>query len=155
MNDGVMLAFLPTTGSWCKQELPHMTLVYGGTLDDVSYAAFGDMAKDALTVARIMRRPFELDVIGIEQFGDEGEKVDVLKLSSSPMIEAARRQVQMWNMSEKPFTPHATIGPEGSAEGELPTKLQFDRIVAVWGPKKLVFRLGGHYYDETTKDQDY
>lgn len=152
--DGVMIAFLPTQVGWCKQPLPHMTLVYAGTLDNVSYAAFGDLAKDAITVARMMRRPFELDVLGIEQFGDEGKKVDVLTLSSTPDIEAARRHVQMWNMSEKPFTPHATIGPEGSAEGELPTKLYFDRIVAVWGPKKLVFRLGGHYRDEPV-DAEY
>lgn len=155
MQDGVMLAFLPTSTSWCKQELPHMTLVYAGTLDDVSYAAFGDLAKDALSVARLMRRPFELDVLGIEQFGDEGQKVDVLRLSSNSAIDMARRHVQMWNASEKPFNPHATIGPEGSAEGDIPTKLYFDRIAAVWGPKKLFFRLGSVLYDEPVRDRDY
>lgn len=142
MNPGVMVAFLPTNGEWCKQPLPHMTLVYCGTIDDVSYAQFGDIAKDAISVARLIRRPFMLDVVGIEQFGDDGEKVDVLKLGSTSMVELARKHVQMWNASEKPFTPHATIGPEGSAEGELPTRLYFDRIAAVWGPKQLVFRLG-------------
>lgn len=148
INDGVMLAFLPTNGSWCKQELPHMTLVYCGTIDDVSYAQFGDIAKDAISVARLVRRPFSLDVLGIEQFGDEGQKVDVLKLGGTPLIDMARRHVQIWNASEKPFTPHATIGPEGSAEGELPTQLFFDRIVAVWGPKQLVFRLGSQPRDD-------
>jgi 2'-5' RNA ligase len=147
INEGVMLAFLPTDGSWCKQPLPHMTLVYAGTMDDVSYTAFGDLAKDALSVARLVRRPFSLDVLGIEQFGDEGQKVDVLKLQSTSTVELARRHVQMWNASEKPFTPHATIGPEGSAEGEIPTALYFDRIVAVWGPKTLTFRLGGEPRD--------
>lgn len=148
MNDGVMLAFVPAGGEeWCKQPDPHMTLVYAGIIDDVSYAAFGDLAKDALTVARILRRPFALDVEGIEQFGgnDDGPRVDVLKLRSIPELEAARRYVQQWNASQHPFTPHATIGPEGSAEGVLPTKLYFDRIEAVWGPKKLIFRLGSDY----------
>ncbi len=123
-----------------------MTLVYCGTIDDVSYAAFGDLCKEALTVSRVLRRPFALDVLGVEQFGDEGQKVDVLRLEEKPEIATARKLVQMWNASEKPFTPHATIGPEGSAEGEIPTKLFFDRIIAVWGPKHLIFRLGNGDY---------
>ena len=154
MQTGVMIAFLPSNGEWCKQELPHMTLVYCGTIDDVSYAQFGDIAKDAIAVARMFKRPFELEVVGIEQFGDEGEKVDVLKLSSTPAIDSARRLVQMWNASEKPFTPHATVGPEGSAEGHLPTKLYFDRVIATWGPKKLIFGLGSMYND-VSRDRDY
>lgn len=149
MNDGVMLAFIPAGAEqWCKQPDPHMTLVYCGTLDDVSYTAFGDLAKDAISVARMLKRPFVLDVEGIAQFGgnDDGPRVDVLKLASTSQIEMARRYVQQWNMSEHPFTPHVTIGPEGSAEGDLPTQLYFDRILAAWGPKQLTFRLGlGEY----------
>lgn len=149
INDGVMIAFLPRNGEqFVRQPLPHMTLVYCGTLDDVSYAQFGDIAKDAISVARLVRRPFVLDVLGVEQFGDEGQKVDVLRLASNSTIEMARRHVQMWNASEKPFTPHITIGPEGSADGELPTQLFFDRITAVWGPKQLTFRLGGSPHDD-------
>lgn len=149
MMNGVMIAFLPTNGLWCKQPDPHMTLVYCGTIEDVSYAQFGDIAKDALAVARLMRRPFPLDVLGIEQFGgnDDGPRVDVLKLQSTSQLEMARRHVQIWNASQHPFNPHATIGPEGSAEGELPTLLYFDRIAAVWGPKQLTFRLGGSPHD--------
>lgn len=147
MNDGVMIAFLPTNTEWCRQPLAHMTLVYCGTIDDVSYAQFGDIAKDAISLNRIIRRPFMLDVVGIEQFGgnEDGPRVDVLKLQSTPEMELARRHVQMWNASEHPFNPHATIGPEGSAEGELPTKLYFDRVLAQWGPKSLIFRLGSDY----------
>ena len=144
MNNGCMIALLPTHGGWCKQPLPHMTLVYCGTIDDVSYAQFGDIAKDAIAVARLLRRPFSLEVLGLEQFGDEGERVDVLKLGETSQIAVARRHVQMWNASEKPFTPHATIGPEGSAEGVIPTELTFDRVAAVWGPKKLEFYLGNY-----------
>jgi 2'-5' RNA ligase len=148
MNDGVMLAFIPAGGEmWCKQPDPHMTLVYAGTIDDVSYPAFGELCKDALNVVRIIRRPFVLQVTGVEQFGgnDDGPVVDVLKLEKTRELEMARRIVQTWNRSEHPFSPHATIGPEGSAEGELPTQLYFDRIEAAWGPKKLIFRLGIDY----------
>lgn len=148
MNDGVMLAFIPAGGEeWCKQPDPHMTLVYAGTMDDITYPMFGEMAKDALTVARMLRRPFQLDVVGVDQFGGnaDGPVVDVLKLSMTPEVEMARRYVNHWNRSDHPFSPHATIGPEGSAEGILPTKLYFDRIEAVWGPKKLIFRLGSDY----------
>jgi 2'-5' RNA ligase len=149
MNTGVMLAFLPTNGDWCRQPLPHMTLVYAGTIDDVSYTAFGDLCKDALTVARMLRRGFLLDVTGVEQFGDE-QRVDVLKLQETPELLTARKIVEYWNASEHPFNAHATIGPEGSAEGELPTQLYFDRILASWGPKNLTFRLGSspHRYDD-------
>jgi 2'-5' RNA ligase len=145
MNDGVMLAFIPLGGEeWCKQPDPHMTLVYAGTIDDVTYPAFGELCKDALNVVRVLRRPFMLNVTGVEQFGgnDDGPVVDVLKLESTREIQMARRIVQTWNKSQHPFDPHATIGPEGSADGILPTQLYFDRILAAWGPKKLIFRLG-------------
>ena len=144
MNDGVMLAFLPTYTDWCKQPLAHMTLVYAGTIDNVSYTAFGDLCKDALVVARTLRRGFLLDVTGVEVFGDE-QKVDVLKLQETPELLTARRIVEYWNASEHPFAAHATIGPEGSAEGELPTKLYFDKILCSWGPRNLTFRLGSDY----------
>jgi hypothetical protein len=52
VSDGVMLAFLPTDTSWCQQPLPHMTLVYAGTIADLPMSAFNDLAKDAITVAR-------------------------------------------------------------------------------------------------------
>lgn len=144
-SNGVMLAFLPAETYWCKQPLPHMTLVYCGTVEDVSFAQFNDIAKDALSVVRLMRRPFVLDVTGVDVFGgnDDGPKVDVLTLGVTPQLQMARRLVQMWNASQHPFNPHTTVGPEGSAEGDLPTQLYFDRLLASWGPKRLIFRLGG------------
>lgn len=145
MNDGVMLALLPTNGEWCKQPLPHMTLVYAGTIDDVSYTAFGDLCKDALTVVRLLRRPLLLDVTGVEVFGDE-QKVDVLRLGPTPDLLTARKIVEYWNASQHPFSPHATVGPEGSVDGEIPTKLYFDRLYASWGPRNLTFRLGSGDY---------
>lgn len=150
-----MLAFVPVETYWCKQPLPHMTLVYCGTVEDVSMAQFNDIAKDALAVVRLMKRPFTLDVTGIDTFGGDdadNPKVDVLTLGITPQLQMARRLVQIWNASQHPFNPHATIGPEGSAEGELPTQLYFDRLIATWGPKQMSFRLGGGDYP---RDRDY
>lgn len=141
--NGAMIAFLPTDGSWCRQSLPHMTLVYAGTTDELQSTDFNDLGKDALVVARSMR-PFALDVTGVEVFGDE-EKVDVLTLYPSPQLLTARRLVEKWNKSEHPFNAHATIGPEGSAEGMLPSKLYFDRIHVGWGNQNMVFALDMHY----------
>lgn len=140
--DGVMIAFVPTDGSWCKQPLPHLTLVYAGSLIDLPLSAFNELAKDAISVARTTR-PFSLDVLGVEVFGEE-EKVDVLRFQSTPQLELARRLVEKWNASEHPFSPHCTIGPEGSAEGNLPTRLWFEQIIVAWGNRLLRFSLGDY-----------
>lgn len=142
MSTGVMLAFVPTDGEWCKQPDPHMTLVYCGSIEEVPFEKFNDLAKDAITLARTMR-PFTLDVLGVDVFGDE-EKVDVLRLESTSMVQMARSFVEKWNASQHPFNPHATVGPQGSAEGLLPTKLYFEEIQAVWGNRELRFRLGSY-----------
>lgn len=134
-----MIAFLPVDGSWCKQPLPHLTLVYAGSMIDLPITAFNDLAKDAITVSRTMR-PFSLDVLGVEVFGEE-EKVDVLRLSETPRLQTARRLVEKWNASEHPFNPHCTVGPEGSAEGNLPTVLYFNQIAVAWGNRVLNFQL--------------
>lgn len=140
MNDGVMIAYLPTDGSWCKQPLPHMTLVYAGTLRDHEYSDFNRLAKDAIMMSRLTA-PFSLNVTGVEVFGDE-EKVDVLTLSSTPELIRARELVEPWNRSEhREFKPHATVGPIGSARGVLPTKLHFDRIIVCFGNEEMIFRL--------------
>lgn len=140
MSDGVMIAFLPTDGSWCKQDLPHMTLVYAGTTDELAPTAFNELAKDAVSVARLTG-PFTLDILGVDVFGDE-PKVDVLRLHPTARLLTARQLVERWNASEyKEFSPHATVGPEGSAEGDVPPQLYFDRIMVGWGYKRLVFPL--------------
>lgn len=153
MSTGVMLAFLPTDGSWCQQPLPHLTLVYAGTIQDLAETVLNELAKDALTVAR-QTRPFSLDVTGIEVFGGDSEdnpKVDVLTLQPTPSILAARHLVENWNASQHPFNPHVTVGPEGSASGNLPTQLYFDRILVAWGNRNLVFPLGGYASDGISK----
>lgn len=143
MSDGIMIAYLPTDGSWCKQPLPHMTLVYAGTLLEHEYSAFNQLAKDAITVAR-MSYGFSLDVTGVEVFGEGEEQVEVLTLSSTPELIRARELVEHWNKSQyTEFKPHATVGRLGSARGELPTRLYFDRIIVSFGNEEMVFRLEG------------
>jgi len=147
MSDGIMIAYLPTDGSWCKQPLPHMTLVYAGTLQDHDYSTFNRLAKDAITASRLSG-PFSLEVTGVEVFGDE-EKVDVLTLSSTPELIRARQLVEGWNMSQhSEFKPHATVGPIGSARGVLPTKLYFDRIMVAFGNEDMTFRLSHDYAEK-------
>lgn len=141
MSDGIMIAYLPTDGSWCKQPLPHMTLVYAGTLQEHEYSDFNRIAKDAIMVSRLTP-PFSVDVTGIEVFGEGEEQVDVLRLSATPELIRARELVQHWNKSQyTEFKPHATVGPVGSARGMLPTKLYFDRIIVSFGNEEMIFRL--------------
>lgn len=135
-----MIAYLPTEGGWCKQPLPHMTLVYAGTLAEHDYSDFNQLAKDAISVSRLTP-PFSLDVTGVEVFGEE-DKVEVLTLSTTPELIRARELVEYWNASEyRDFKPHATVGPLGSARGVLPTKLYFDRIMVAFGNENMTFRL--------------
>lgn len=149
-----MLAFIPTDGSWCQQPLPHLTLVYGGTIEDLEPPVFNELAKDAITVAR-QTSPFSLDVTGVEVFGEDDEKVDVLTLQPTPPLLAARQLVEKWDVSQHPFSPHCTIGPEGSAEGVLPTRLYFDRILVGWGNRDLSFPLGGYPSDNVGAKRAY
>lgn len=150
MSTGAMLAFLPTDGSWCQQSLPHLTLVYCGTIEELPLSSFNELAKDAITVAR-QTSPFSLDVTGVEVFGEDDEKVDVLTLRAISPLLAARHLVEGWNASQHPFNPHCTIGPEGSAQGILPTRLYFDRILVGWGNRTLSFPLGGYPSEGNSK----
>jgi 2'-5' RNA ligase len=167
MNDQAMIAFLPTDTSWCKQEFPHMTLVYAGRITDRAASDFNTMAKDAITCARIMGS-FSLEVSGLEVFGPKGstdpsEQVDVLTFLPTSKLLAARQIVDYWNASEfKEFRPHVTIGPTGSAANNpmtdpygksmeisgnpaYPTSLYFHQIAACWGDEKLIFNLRSEY----------
>lgn len=151
------MAFLPADGSWCKQPDPHMTLVYGGETESRVPADFNTMAKDAMTVARIMG-PFTLEVTGVEVFGEPGEQVDVLTLHPTPALLGARQLVEYWDKSGFPeYKPHATIGPVGSANSfetevngykrsGLPRSIYFNQIVTVWGDRRIVFNLGAEAY---------
>lgn len=141
MSNGVMLAYLPTNTDWCKQDLPHMTLVYCGTTDDLQPSDQNSLAKDCLSAARITGA-FALPVTGVEVFGEAGQEVDVLTLYSSREVLLARQLVEKWNASQfKDFKAHATIGPKGSAAGTLPMVLFFDRLMLAWGDQQMIFPL--------------
>lgn len=131
-----------------------MTLVWGGPIADRTEADHNRLIKDGISALRLTKN-FNLPVTGIEQLGDEGERVDVLALYPSPELLLARNLVSSWDSGEfSDYMPHATIGPEGSAaavmenpplysEGyrrqALPTRLYFNRIAICWGDKRTIF----------------
>lgn len=167
MSDSAMIAFLPANGSWCKQDFPHMTLVYSGLIEGRDISEFNAMGKDAISAARVTGS-FSLSVTGIETLGDEGEEVDVLTLYPTPQLLVARSIVDSWNKSEfSEFLPHATIGPAGSAYAQqippssyemergqtryrsgdmLPSNIFFDRLAVCWGDDRLIFNLSSYDY---------
>jgi 2'-5' RNA ligase len=161
-----MIAFLPTNGSWCKQDFPHMTLVYAGDIADRPTSEFNEMAKDAISAARVVKS-FSLNVVGVETLGDAGEEVDALMLFPTPQLLVAYNMVApRWNKSEfTDYLPHATIGPAGSAYAQtypvnntddvsysnrrkdtLPASLYFDRLAVCWGDDKMIFSLSEFDY---------
>lgn len=136
----VMVALLPITTDWCKIALPHMTLVYAGQIEDLRPTDFNELAKIAASVA-MEYHPIQLDVNGIAVFGQEPEKVEVLKLQATPDLLRMQRRFASWSASEFPFNPHCTIGPAGSFTGNLPPALAFDRILVQWGEESIQFWL--------------
>lgn len=142
-SDSVMIALLPTRTDWSSLELPHVTLVYAGQFKDLSEGEFNAIAKDAVSIATLTR-PFSLQVTGVEVFGGDGDNpVDVLTLQPTTQLLALRNIVENWNASQHDFSPHATIGPEGSSDSivNMPSFLTFDRIAACWGDTRLIYPL--------------
>lgn len=141
-SDGVMIALLPSGSSeWCHIELPHMTLVYAGVVDDLPPTAFNELAKDSASIA-MLSGPIGLQVIARETFG-ENKDTDVYRLRPSPELWAMRRSVERWNASQHSFNPHVTIGPIGTFVEFPPRYVHFDRIVVEWGDEQLPFSLKG------------
>lgn len=140
VHKSVMLALLPTTDDWCHIDLPHLTLVYGGSKEDLPLTAFNALAKDAAMLA-MLGRPLSLKVRSRETFGD-WEKADVFRLQPNSELWAMRRAVEDWNKSEYDFNPHVTIGPVGSPVEIVPRYIRFDRVFVGWGDENLTFWLG-------------
>jgi 2'-5' RNA ligase len=160
-----MIAFLPANAPWCKQDFPHMTLVYAGDIEGRDKSEFNAMGKDAITAARAVRT-FSLMVTEIRELGDQGEEVDALIFYPIPQLLLARQVVEGWNQSEfKDFLPHVSIGPAGSALADqvpqtdyvdesyrakrrntLPASVYFDRLAICWGEDKMIFSLGDFDY---------
>lgn len=139
-SEHVMIALLPITTDWCHIELPHMTLVYAGKINDLRRTAQNDISKDAAALAMVCR-PLTLRVTGTDVFGDDLEKVDVLRLETTSELLAMRHFVDDWNKSVHPFNPHVTIGPAGLNPVMQPSHLAFDRSLVSWGNDKLTFWL--------------
>lgn len=139
-SDAVMIALLPVDDSWCKLDLPHLTLVYAGLTSDLKPTDFNELAKDAAMLAMLTPR-FSLKVMSKEIFGSD-EKVDAYKLQANPAIWAMRRAVEHWNASKHPFNPHVTIGPVGSGVPvEPPRYIHFNQIMVGWGEERMTFWL--------------
>ena len=147
VNDKIMVALIPNEVDWCKIDFPHVTLIYGGkTIDSKNYL-FNELAKEVSSLAMITNS-FWAKVSGIEVFGEE-EKVDVLRLDSSPELLSMRNLLEDWDTGEFPiYKPHATIGPVGSSNGgwnsqstPMPMMLYLNRIAVCWGENCLLFWL--------------
>jgi len=138
-KQNVMVALRPITSDWCAIALPHLTLVFAGDKADLKPTDFNNLAKTVASIA-MNTSPIQLNVIGFDVFGPEGERVDVLRLQANPTLREVQRRVSEWSVSEFPFNPHCTIGPEGSRR-ILPLALAFDRIMLSWGEEELNFWL--------------
>lgn len=139
-EEGAMIALLPIASDWSRVEKPHLTLVYAGKVDDLAPTAFNDLAKDAAMLAALATGPMSLKTMGIDQFGDGVEKVDVLRMQPSTELWAMRRAVERWDASEHPFRPHVTIGPSNGVFPQYtPSMVAFDRICVGWGNELLPF----------------
>jgi 2'-5' RNA ligase len=144
-SDSAMIALLPVTNDWCRQELAHLTLVYAGLVKDLKPTDFNELGKDASALS-MLASPLMLRVTGVQVFGPDDDKVDVLTLQPSSELWAMRRAVEDWNQSQFEFSPHCTIGPSlGSPpisyNQNIPSYLAFDRIMVAWGDDALTFWL--------------
>lgn len=142
-NDKVMIALLPITTNWSTLDLPHLTLVYSGKIEDHKDSDLNAMAKDCSALAAITR-PLTLNVTRIGVLGPPEDLVSVLMIRPSVELMALRNFVEEWNLSEfTEFKPHCTIGPyPGKTVVEYtPSMLAFDRLLLAWGDQQFVFSL--------------
>lgn len=145
--ESVMVALLPTESSWCRQNLPHLTLVYVGEIPDLSLTVHGELLKAAMTISMSFG-PLTLAVMGVERFGEPDNPVDVLLLENTPRLSSIQLSVEQWSASirvdEFPFTPHCTIGPPGAIVGiTVPEQISFDRVLVAYGSENTSYKLVG------------
>lgn len=139
MTDG-MVALLPVEASWCKIDIPHVTIIYLEDVDNLEKGAFYEISKKVSSIA-LATSIFSEKVIGVKIFGEE-EKVDVLELQKGRQLLEFKELLDRWDSGTFPeFRPHATIGKMGSTEPlSIPLILTFDRIAIGWGDDYFVFR---------------
>lgn len=139
-GNSIMVAVLPKTSDWCKLELPHTTIVYGGEVTSSKPTMFNELAKLASVVAESTSE-FLAKVTGVETFGED-ERVSVLVLEKTDELLRLRKTFEKWDDSDfSVYKPHATIGPEGTVINPVPLYLVFDRLAVVWGDQILSFKL--------------
>jgi 2'-5' RNA ligase len=137
----VMVALRPITTDWAHVALPHLTLAYAGKKSDLAPNDFNQLAKTVSSIAADFKT-VQLETKGLEVFGQEPERLDVITLHPNANLLAMQRRVSFWDKSTFPFNPHCTIGPVGSNKGRpLPIALAFDRIMLSWGEEELNFNL--------------
>jgi 2'-5' RNA ligase len=140
-KQSVMVALLPMAAPWAKTALPHLTLAYVGEKSDLRPTDYNHLSKAAADIA-MSHRPIMLTVSGFDKFGEEPNKVDVVKFRPTPELMAMHNRVASWDMgSTFPFNPHLTIGPIGSLDGSVPGVILFDRVLVSWGEEQLTFWL--------------
>lgn len=142
-----MIALLPTNCDWSSVDLPHLTLVYSGEIADLEPTDFNKLAKDASSLA-MMNDPLTLLATGVEIFGEDPDKVDVLRFQMNRQLEAMRHVVEGWDVSEYPFNPHVTLGPPGSHVllPPMPRSVTFDCVYVGWGEQCLTFQMTANGY---------
>ena len=143
-SDSSMIAFLPDQASWVQQELPHLTLVFTGPIAEAGPTLKRDLLLETSLLAAFVPT-FWLPVLGVDQFGDGVDRVDVLRLLRTVPLDVARRMVESYSKSQhKTYSPHVTIGPVGSAtQVDLPRGVFFSRVLFSWGDDHVVFDLRG------------
>ena len=143
-SDSSMIAFLPDEASWVQQKLPHLTLVYAGPIAEAGSSLKRDLLLETSLLAAFVPRLW-LPVLGVDQFGDDVDRVDVLRLLRTVPLDVARRMVESYSKSQhKTYNPHVTIGPVGSAnQVDLPKGVFFSRVMLSWGDDHVVFDLRG------------
>lgn len=141
-TQSVMVALRPVDSEGYGVSLPHLTLVYAGEKPELKPTDFNELAKTTASIS--MDTPVvQLFTDGLDVYGEEPNKVEVIKLRISPTLMKMRKRVASWNKSSWPYNPHVTIGPIGTFRlgMEIPQAMWFDRIMFSWGEEQLNFWL--------------
>lgn len=138
--DDIMVALLPQTAEWSTIDLPHLTLIYAGKIDAASTTTRAQMLKAAYEISEEFG-VITLETVTRETFGEEGDQVDVLTLTSPNELLQMQAKVAMFNQSKHPFNPHVTVGPTGSLKEKNPTRITFDRVCVAWGSVMHIYKL--------------
>lgn len=140
-DDSIMVALLPKGETGSKLELPHLTVIYGGEIPEMTARETFDLIGTFISVMDGTPIP-PLKVTGLEIFGDD-EKVEVLTFASNPELDRLRTIFEPHHKSQyKEFKPHLTMGPVGSVRNKnLPDTVEFNRLILAFGDRKITENL--------------